>query len=168
MVRCWAHGPAVDGTDAARPGHRAGPARRQGPRRRGHRGRQQLHPGLLALVGVLVSRTSGSADAEPRSKIIENLAVVNYDTNNLYLAPYDWRLSYANLEERDGYFSRLKSMIEGFRCVPARSAARAVAERTEVSAAPEGRHRRALDGQHGAFLRVWRAARRLTACRSCL
>ena len=51
-----------------------------------------------------------------RSKIIENLAVVNYDTNNLYLAPYDWRLSYWNLEERDGYFSRLKSTIEEFRC----------------------------------------------------
>ncbi|EMD33061.1 hypothetical protein CERSUDRAFT_87404, partial [Gelatoporia subvermispora B] len=49
------------------------------------------------------------------SKIVENLAVMNYDTNNLYLAPYDWRLSYYNLEERDGYFSRLKATIEGFK-----------------------------------------------------
>ncbi|KZP19600.1 phospholipid:diacylglycerol acyltransferase [Athelia psychrophila] len=49
------------------------------------------------------------------SKIIENLAVVNYDTNNLHLAPYDWRLSFWNLEERDGYFSKLKSTIEGFK-----------------------------------------------------
>ncbi|KAG6899423.1 hypothetical protein C0993_010390 [Termitomyces sp. T159_Od127] len=49
------------------------------------------------------------------SKIVENLAVVNYDTNNLYLASYDWRLSYYNLEERDGYFSRLKVTIEGFK-----------------------------------------------------
>ncbi|KAK0486020.1 phospholipid:diacylglycerol acyltransferase [Armillaria novae-zelandiae] len=49
------------------------------------------------------------------SKIVENLAVVNYDTNNLFLAPYDWRLSYYNLEERDGYFSRLKSVIESFK-----------------------------------------------------
>uniref|UniRef100_A0A0W0EX56 Phospholipid:diacylglycerol acyltransferase n=1 Tax=Moniliophthora roreri TaxID=221103 RepID=A0A0W0EX56_MONRR len=49
------------------------------------------------------------------SKIVENLAAVNYDTNNLHLAPYDWRLSYYNLEERDGYFSKLKSTIEGFR-----------------------------------------------------
>ncbi|KAF9228378.1 LACT-domain-containing protein [Gyrodon lividus] len=49
------------------------------------------------------------------AKIIENLAVVNYDTNNLYLAPYDWRLSMWNLEERDGYFSRLKATIEGFK-----------------------------------------------------
>lgn len=49
------------------------------------------------------------------SKIVENLAVVNYDTNNLHLAPYDWRLSYYNLEERDGYFTKLKMTIEGFR-----------------------------------------------------
>ncbi|KAJ3998713.1 phospholipid:diacylglycerol acyltransferase [Lentinula boryana] len=49
------------------------------------------------------------------SKIVENLAVVNYDTNNLHLAPYDWRLSYWNLEERDGYFSKLKTTIEGFK-----------------------------------------------------
>ncbi|KAG1742567.1 Lecithin:cholesterol acyltransferase-domain-containing protein [Suillus lakei] len=49
------------------------------------------------------------------SKIVENLAVVNYDTNNLHLAPYDWRLSMWNLEERDGYFSKLKSTIEGFK-----------------------------------------------------
>ncbi|KAF9268724.1 Lecithin:cholesterol acyltransferase [Marasmius fiardii PR-910] len=48
-------------------------------------------------------------------KIVENLAAVNYDTNNLHLAPYDWRLSYYNLEERDGYFSKLKSTIEGFK-----------------------------------------------------
>ncbi|KAF8178601.1 phospholipid/diacylglycerol acyltransferase [Mycena galopus ATCC 62051] len=49
------------------------------------------------------------------AKIVENLAAVNYDTNNLHLAPYDWRLSYYNLEERDGYFSRLKTTIEGFK-----------------------------------------------------
>lgn len=50
-----------------------------------------------------------------RAKIIENLAVVDYDTNNLYLAAYDWRLSMWNLEERDGYFSKLKGMIEGLK-----------------------------------------------------
>ncbi|KAI8992928.1 LACT-domain-containing protein [Trametes punicea] len=48
------------------------------------------------------------------SKIVENLAVVNYDTNNLHLAPYDWRLSFYNLEERDAYFSKLRATIEGF------------------------------------------------------
>ena len=50
-----------------------------------------------------------------RAKIIENLAVVDYDTNNLYLAAYDWRLSMWNLQERDGYFSKLKVMIEGLK-----------------------------------------------------
>lgn len=48
-----------------------------------------------------------------REKIIQNLAALNYDTNNLELAAYDWRLSYVNLEIRDNYFSRLKSGIEG-------------------------------------------------------
>lgn len=48
---------------------------------------------------------------------MQNLAVVNYDTNNLHLAPYDWRLSYYNLEVRDGYFSKLKTTIEGFKFV---------------------------------------------------
>ena len=52
-----------------------------------------------------------------RAKIVENLAVVNYDTNNLHLAPYDWRLSFYNLETRDAYFSKLKATIEGFRFV---------------------------------------------------
>ncbi|EPQ28859.1 uncharacterized protein PFL1_03662 [Pseudozyma flocculosa PF-1] len=46
------------------------------------------------------------------SKIIENLAVLGYDTNNLFLASYDWRLSYHNLEVRDRYFTRLKIKIE--------------------------------------------------------
>jgi len=32
------------------------------------------------------------------SKIIENLAAIGYDTNTLYMASYDWRLSYGNLE----------------------------------------------------------------------
>lgn len=67
------------------------------------------------------------------SKVIENLAgalprrpdqlpmlmtshaAINYDTNNLWLAAYDWRLSLHNLEERDGYFSKLKSAIESFK-----------------------------------------------------
>ncbi|CAE6392804.1 unnamed protein product, partial [Rhizoctonia solani] len=49
------------------------------------------------------------------SKIIENLAVINYDTNNLHMAAYDWRLSYYNLEVRDGYFSRLKAQVETFK-----------------------------------------------------
>ena len=59
--------------------------------------------------------TTRTINPPPRSKIVENLAVVNYDTNNLYMAAYDWRLSFYNLEERDGYFSRLKLMVEGLK-----------------------------------------------------
>ncbi|CAO3645287.1 unnamed protein product [Cunninghamella echinulata] len=45
-------------------------------------------------------------------KIIENLAVVGYDSNNMFLASYDWRLAFYNLEVRDKYFTKLKAMIE--------------------------------------------------------
>ncbi|KAJ2724491.1 phospholipid:diacylglycerol acyltransferase [Coemansia sp. Benny D115] len=45
-------------------------------------------------------------------KAIENLAVLGYDSNDMTLAAYDWRLSYADLERRDHYFSSLKSQIE--------------------------------------------------------
>lgn len=69
-------------------------------------------------------------------KAIENLAVLNYDHDDLSLASYDWRLScvllpllralhvaaradspppprrFYNLEVRDHYFSRLKIAIE--------------------------------------------------------
>ncbi|KAK3825905.1 MAG: Lecithin:cholesterol acyltransferase-domain-containing protein [Benniella sp.] len=44
--------------------------------------------------------------------IIKNLAAIGYDNNNMHLASYDWRLSFANLETRDHYFSRLKSSLE--------------------------------------------------------
>ena len=46
------------------------------------------------------------------NKIFENLATIGYDPTNSFTAAYDWRLSYANLEVRDQYFSRLKSYIE--------------------------------------------------------
>ncbi|KAG0097158.1 hypothetical protein BGZ93_003318 [Podila epicladia] len=44
--------------------------------------------------------------------IIKNLAAIGYDNNNMHLAAYDWRLSFANLESRDHYFSKLKSSLE--------------------------------------------------------
>ena len=44
--------------------------------------------------------------------MIENLAAIGYDNNNLHLAAYDWRLSMSNLEARDGYFSKLKTTVE--------------------------------------------------------
>ncbi|KAF8866329.1 LACT-domain-containing protein [Acephala macrosclerotiorum] len=46
------------------------------------------------------------------NKIVENLATIGYDPTNSYTAAYDWRLSYANLEVRDQYFTRLKMYIE--------------------------------------------------------
>ena len=46
------------------------------------------------------------------SKLIENLADVGYDPNNMELLPYDWRLSFPLLEERDGYLTALKNHIE--------------------------------------------------------
>ncbi|KAH1645289.1 hypothetical protein KXX59_008570 [Aspergillus fumigatus] len=46
------------------------------------------------------------------NKILENLATIGYDPTNAFMAAYDWRLSYLNLEVRDQYFSRLKSYIE--------------------------------------------------------
>lgn len=46
------------------------------------------------------------------NKIIENLATIGYDPTNSYTAAYDWRLTYANLEVRDQYFTRLKNYVE--------------------------------------------------------
>ncbi|KAI8380476.1 Lecithin:cholesterol acyltransferase-domain-containing protein [Choanephora cucurbitarum] len=46
------------------------------------------------------------------AKIIENLAFIGYDNNNMFLASYDWRLSFSNLEVRDHYFTKLKTVIE--------------------------------------------------------
>ncbi|CEG44972.1 phospholipid-diacylglycerol acyltransferase plh1 [Plasmopara halstedii] len=45
-------------------------------------------------------------------KLVENLAEIGYDSNNLYMAAYDWRLMPHLLEERDGYFTKLKYTIE--------------------------------------------------------
>ena len=43
---------------------------------------------------------------------MENLATIGYDPTNSFTAAYDWRLSYANLEVRDQYFTRLKMYVE--------------------------------------------------------
>ncbi|KAI8093378.1 Lecithin:cholesterol acyltransferase-domain-containing protein [Halteromyces radiatus] len=45
-------------------------------------------------------------------KIIENLAAIGYDSNNMMLASYDWRLAFSNLEVRDKYFTKLKAHLE--------------------------------------------------------
>lgn len=44
--------------------------------------------------------------------MIEALADIGYDLNTMYMASYDWRLSFGDLERRDRYFTRLKNQIE--------------------------------------------------------
>mmetsp|Transcript_64682 Transcript_64682/g.179953 ORF Transcript_64682/g.179953 Transcript_64682/m.179953 type:complete len:677 (-) Transcript_64682:41-2071(-) len=44
--------------------------------------------------------------------MIEALADIGYDLNSMYMASYDWRLSFADLERRDRYFTRLRQQIE--------------------------------------------------------
>lgn len=44
--------------------------------------------------------------------LIENLAKIGYEDKNMYMAAYDWRLSFQNTETRDQALSRLKSKIE--------------------------------------------------------
>eukprot|EP01126_Amoeba_proteus_P043261 TRINITY_DN4740_c0_g1_i4.p1 TRINITY_DN4740_c0_g1~~TRINITY_DN4740_c0_g1_i4.p1 ORF type:complete len:461 (+),score=93.90 TRINITY_DN4740_c0_g1_i4:971-2353(+) len=46
------------------------------------------------------------------AKLIENLAKIGYDSNSLFAANYDWRLSPVLLESRDHYFTRLRQNIE--------------------------------------------------------
>ncbi|KAK5131567.1 hypothetical protein LTR08_000822 [Meristemomyces frigidus] len=46
------------------------------------------------------------------NKILENLATIGYDPTNAFTAAYDWRMSYANYEKRDQYFTRLQHHIE--------------------------------------------------------
>ena len=41
-------------------------------------------------------------------KLVEALADVGYDTNNLVSMAYDWRLAMPLMEARDGWFTRLK------------------------------------------------------------
>lgn len=48
-------------------------------------------------------------------KLIENLADVGYDGSTMSVASYDWRLSFQKLEERDGYFTKLKHNIEAMK-----------------------------------------------------
>jgi phospholipid:diacylglycerol acyltransferase len=45
-------------------------------------------------------------------KLIENLADVGYDSSTMSMEPYDWRLAFPILEERDGYLTKLKLKIE--------------------------------------------------------
>ncbi|XP_074268220.1 phospholipid:diacylglycerol acyltransferase 1-like [Silene latifolia] len=44
--------------------------------------------------------------------MIANLARIGYEEKNMYMASYDWRLSFQNTEVRDQTLSRIKSSIE--------------------------------------------------------
>ncbi|CAN1168777.1 Phospholipid:diacylglycerol acyltransferase 1 [Linum perenne] len=44
--------------------------------------------------------------------LIANLARIGYEENSMYMASYDWRLSFQNTEVRDRTLSRIKSNIE--------------------------------------------------------
>lgn len=45
-------------------------------------------------------------------KLIENLAEVGYTPSTMVMQPYDWRLPFPLLEERDGFLTNLKYRIE--------------------------------------------------------
>lgn len=44
--------------------------------------------------------------------LIEALADIGYDYNSMYMASYDWRLAFGDMERRDRYFTRLRQQIE--------------------------------------------------------
>lgn len=44
---------------------------------------------------------------------IADLAVLDYDHNDMNLAAYDWRLSYINLETRDSVCGALSDTLAG-------------------------------------------------------
>ncbi|KAJ3279917.1 hypothetical protein HK104_001068, partial [Borealophlyctis nickersoniae] len=46
------------------------------------------------------------------ARVISNLAALGYDSNNMHLAAYDWRLTFGNLEKRDFFLTKLKTTIE--------------------------------------------------------
>ncbi|WIA16398.1 hypothetical protein OEZ85_013090 [Tetradesmus obliquus] len=46
------------------------------------------------------------------SKLVQSLADIGYDNNNLVAVPYDWRLPIPVMQTRDGYFTRLKTEVE--------------------------------------------------------
>eukprot|EP00531_Pseudo-nitzschia_arenysensis_P009967 CAMPEP_0116150462 /NCGR_PEP_ID=MMETSP0329-20121206/19561_1 /TAXON_ID=697910 /ORGANISM="Pseudo-nitzschia arenysensis, Strain B593" /LENGTH=736 /DNA_ID=CAMNT_0003646979 /DNA_START=205 /DNA_END=2415 /DNA_ORIENTATION=+ len=48
------------------------------------------------------------------SKILENLADLDYDSNTMSMEAYDWRVATKMLEDRDYYFTHLKHRIEAY------------------------------------------------------
>lgn len=48
-------------------------------------------------------------------KLLENLADLGYSPSTMSIEPYDWRLAFPLLEERDGYLTKLKFKIEAMK-----------------------------------------------------
>lgn len=46
------------------------------------------------------------------NKLVDNLAAIGYDGSNMSMESYDWRLAFPRLEERDGFFTKLKHKVE--------------------------------------------------------
>ncbi|KAJ8563492.1 hypothetical protein K7X08_031944 [Anisodus acutangulus] len=73
----------------------------------------------LDPLGIRVRAVTGLVAADYFSpgyfvwaNLIENLAKIGYEQKNMYMASYDWRLSFQNAEIRDQSLSSLKRKIE--------------------------------------------------------
>ncbi|BBN19482.1 phospholipid:diacylglycerol acyltransferase [Marchantia polymorpha subsp. ruderalis] len=73
----------------------------------------------LDLPGMRVRAVSGLVAADYFAPgyfvwavLIENLARIGYEERNMYMAAYDWRLSFQNTEVRDKTLTKLKNTIE--------------------------------------------------------
>ena len=71
-------------------------------------------PGLHG-TDFLVDNALAKSASYVNGHIIEQLGHVGYDSGNLDAATYDWRIPPQKLQERDGYYSQLKSKIEFMR-----------------------------------------------------
>ncbi|KAM0037305.1 putative transferase [Helianthus debilis subsp. tardiflorus] len=70
-------------------------------------------PGIrIRPVSGLVAADYFAAGYFVWAVLIANLASIGYEEKNMYMAAYDWRLSFQNTEIRDQTLSRMKSNIE--------------------------------------------------------
>ncbi|KAK8479942.1 hypothetical protein V6N13_032772 [Hibiscus sabdariffa] len=63
-------------------------------------------------VSGLVSADVFASDHFLWATLVSNLASIGYEEKTMYMAAYDWRLSFQNTEVRDQTLSRIKSHIE--------------------------------------------------------
>ncbi|KAK3040410.1 hypothetical protein RJ639_026815 [Escallonia herrerae] len=70
-------------------------------------------PGIrIRPVSGLVAADYFAAGYFVWAVLIANLARIGYEEKNMYMAAYDWRISFQNTEVRDQTLSRIKSNIE--------------------------------------------------------